>query len=45
LNPWGEVVFARMVSDLLVERYEGEFGDVTKVNETLSEIIREGKVA
>ena len=45
LNPWGEVVFARMVSDLLVEKYGGEFGQWTVGNETLSALIRDGKVA
>ena len=45
MNPWGEVVFARMVSVLLVEKYREEFGSVTRGNETLSEIIREGEVA
>jgi len=45
LNPWGEVVFARMVSDLLVEKYEEEFGDWTVGNETLSALIKDGKVA
>jgi lysophospholipase L1-like esterase len=45
LNPWGEVVFARMVSDLLVAKYEDEFGEWTVRNETLSELIKDGKVA
>jgi lysophospholipase L1-like esterase len=45
LNPWGEVVFARMVSDLLVAKYEDEFGAYTVANETLSGLIRDGKVA
>ncbi|EUC49614.1 carbohydrate esterase family 12 protein [Bipolaris oryzae ATCC 44560] len=45
LNPWGEVVFGRVVSDLLVEKYAGEFGQWTVRNETLSRLIREGKLA
>jgi hypothetical protein len=45
LNPWGEVVFARMVSDLLVAKYEDEFAAYTVANETLSGLIRDGKVA
>jgi len=45
LNPWGEVVFARMVSDLLVEKYGEEFGEWTVKNETLSGLIKDGKVA
>ncbi|CAN9458126.1 unnamed protein product [Alternaria alternata] len=45
LNPWGEVVFARMVSDLLVAKYEDEFGAYTVANETLSGLIRDGKLA
>jgi hypothetical protein len=45
LNPWGEVVFARIVSDLLVEKYAGEVGEWTVRNETLSRLIRDGKVA
>jgi lysophospholipase L1-like esterase len=42
LNKWGEVVFARLVSDLLVEAYPEEFGGVTIKNETLSQGIRDG---
>ena len=45
LNPWGEVVFARMVSDLLVGKYGEEFGEWTVGNETLSALIKDGKVA
>ncbi|EMD97335.1 carbohydrate esterase family 12 protein [Bipolaris maydis ATCC 48331] len=45
LNPWGEVVFGRLVSDLLVEKYAGEFKQWTVGNETLSRLIREGKLA
>lgn len=45
LNPWGEVVFARIVSDLLVGKYPSEFGEWTVRNQTLSELIQEGKVA
>ena len=45
LNPWGEVVFARMVSDLLVSKYTEDFERVTKGNKTLSRLIKEGKVA
>ncbi|XP_014556555.1 carbohydrate esterase family 12 protein [Bipolaris victoriae FI3] len=45
LNPWGEVVFGRMVSDLLVEKYTWEFKEWTVGNETLSRLIREGKLA
>lgn len=45
LNPRGEVVFARMVSDLLLEKYESEFAQWTVANETLSQLIEEGKVA
>jgi hypothetical protein len=45
LNPWGEVVFARMVSDLLVEKYESEFEEWTVGNETLSGLIKDGQVA
>ena len=45
LNPWGEVVFARLVSDLLVEKYKGEFKAWTLGNETLSQSIKDGKPA
>ncbi|CAE6998655.1 hypothetical protein PTNB73_03987 [Pyrenophora teres f. teres] len=45
LNPLGEVVFARIVSDLLVEKYEGEFKEWTQANETLSQLIRDGQLA
>jgi hypothetical protein len=44
LNEWGGVVFARIVSDLLV-RMDGRFGEVTVKNETLSELIAQGKPA
>ncbi|RMZ69565.1 major facilitator superfamily transporter [Pyrenophora seminiperda CCB06] len=43
LSPWGEVVFARMVSDLLVENYGEDFKQWTLGNETLSRLIRDGK--
>jgi hypothetical protein len=45
LDEWGGVVFARIVSDLLVASYAGEFNSVTIANETLSKTIRDGKVA
>ncbi|KAF1941636.1 esterase [Clathrospora elynae] len=45
LNPWGEVVFARIVSDLLVAKYPEDFGRFTQRNETLSALIRAGKPA
>lgn len=45
LNPWGAVVFARIVSGLLVEKYGVEFEGVTKRNDTLSALIAEGRVA
>lgn len=44
LNAWGGVVFARIVSDLLVEKYPF-FEAVTVKNETLSALIRAGKPA
>lgn len=44
LNEWGGVVFARIVSDLLVEKFP-ELSDVTKKNETLSALIKAGKPA
>ncbi|KAH7115878.1 SGNH hydrolase-type esterase domain-containing protein [Dendryphion nanum] len=44
LNEWGGVVFARIVSDLLVEKYP-EFKAVTKSNATLSALIKQGKPA
>jgi hypothetical protein len=34
-----------MVSDLLVAKYEDEFAAYTVANETLSGLIRDGKVA
>lgn len=43
LNPWGEVVFSRIVSDLLVEAYAAEFEAVTVKNETLSAAIKAGQ--
>ena len=45
LNPWGGVVFARIVSDLLVAKYPGDFEAVTQKNETLSSLIKAGKPA
>lgn len=45
LNPWGGVVFSRIVSDLLVEKYPAEFGGVTVKNETLSALIERGVAA
>lgn len=45
LNEWGGVVFARLVSDLLVGKYKSEFEDVTVKNETLSRLIKEGIAA
>ena len=41
LNPWGGVVFGRLVSDLLVEKFE-DVKKWTVPNATLSEQIREG---
>jgi hypothetical protein len=43
LNEFAGVVFARIVSDLLVEKYAEEFEGVTVANETLSRAIEEGK--
>ncbi|PVH97766.1 carbohydrate esterase family 12 protein [Periconia macrospinosa] len=45
LNEWGGVVFARIVSDLLVEKYPVEFEAHTKANDTLSDIIKAGEPA
>lgn len=45
VNEWGGVVFARIVSDLLVGKYPGEFESVTKKNETLSALIAAGTAA
>jgi len=45
LSPWGEVLFARIVSDLLVAKYPGEFEGVTVRNATLSGLISSGRVA
>ncbi|KAJ8108136.1 hypothetical protein OPT61_g8383 [Boeremia exigua] len=39
VNEWGGVVFARIVSDLLVGKYPEEFESVTTKNETLSALI------
>jgi hypothetical protein len=44
LNEWGGVVFGRLVSDLLIEKFP-ELQEVTKPNATLSALIREGKAA
>ncbi|KAF2867485.1 SGNH hydrolase-type esterase domain-containing protein [Massariosphaeria phaeospora] len=44
LNEWGGVVFARIVSDLLVEKY-ADIDKVTTRNETLSALIKSGKPA
>jgi len=41
LNEWGSVVFGRLVSDLLVEKYK-DIKVWTKANETLSGLLREG---
>jgi hypothetical protein len=41
LNEWGSVVFGRLVSDLLVERYE-DVAVWTRPNVTLSAKLREG---
>jgi lysophospholipase L1-like esterase len=41
LNEWGSVVFARMVSDLLVEKYR-DVAVWTRPNATLSAALREG---
>ncbi|KAF9736882.1 hypothetical protein PMIN03_010654 [Paraphaeosphaeria minitans] len=45
LNTWGGVVFARIVSDLLVEKYPSSFQAYTKPNATLSALIKAGKPA
>ncbi|KAF1973815.1 SGNH hydrolase [Bimuria novae-zelandiae CBS 107.79] len=45
LNTWGGVVFARIVSDLLVEKYPSNFQGYTKANATLSALIKAGKPA
>ncbi|KAF2134676.1 carbohydrate esterase family 12 protein [Dothidotthia symphoricarpi CBS 119687] len=45
VNVWGGVVFSRIVSDLLVEKYAGEFEGATVKNETLSALIADGKPA
>lgn len=45
LNAWGGVVFARIISDLLVAAYPDEFSAVTVANATLSATIKAGKVA
>jgi lysophospholipase L1-like esterase len=45
LNEWGGVVFARIVSDLLVAAYPDEFKSVTVANATLSATIQAGKSA
>jgi len=44
LNPWGGVIFGRMVSDLLVEKFE-DVREWTVANATLSEQIRDGVAA
>ncbi|ORY18168.1 SGNH hydrolase-type esterase domain-containing protein [Clohesyomyces aquaticus] len=44
LNQWGGVVFARVVSDLLVEKFP-ELKSCTKANATLSALIAAGKPA
>jgi len=44
LNEWGGVVFARIVSDLLVGKFP-ELREVTKANATLSALIKDGKPA
>jgi hypothetical protein len=45
LNAWGGVVFSRIVSDLLVEKYGSLFAPYTKANATLSDLIKAGKSA
>lgn len=45
LNTWGGVVFARIVSDLLVEKYPSNFQAYTKANATMSALIKAGKLA
>ncbi|KAH8727741.1 SGNH hydrolase-type esterase domain-containing protein [Phaeosphaeriaceae sp. PMI808] len=45
VNEWGGVVFARIVSDLLLEAYPDRFKDVTVANATLSATIKAGKPA
>ncbi|KAF2646520.1 esterase [Massarina eburnea CBS 473.64] len=45
LNTWGGVVFSRIVSDLLVEKYGNIFTPATKANSTLSALIKAGKPA
>ncbi|KAF9696516.1 hypothetical protein EKO04_005672 [Ascochyta lentis] len=45
VNEWGGVVFARIVSDLLVGKYPEEFDSVTKKNETLTALIAAGTAA
>jgi hypothetical protein len=45
LNEWGGVVFARIVSDLLVKGYAEEFKAVTLANTTLSATIQAGRPA
>ena len=45
LSEWGGVVFSRLVSDLLVEKYPSEFESVTVKNATLSALIKAGKPA
>jgi hypothetical protein len=45
VNAWGGVMFARIVSDLLVAGYSNEFKDVTVANATLSAAIKAGNPA
>ena len=45
LNTWGGVVFSRIVSDLLVEKYPSNVQAFTKANSTLSALIKAGKPA
>ncbi|KAI5364109.1 putative SGNH hydrolase-type esterase domain, SGNH hydrolase superfamily [Septoria linicola] len=45
LNEWGGVVFGRLVSDLLVEKYPEEFEEWTVRNETLSQLLKDGVAA
>ncbi|KAF1361650.1 SGNH hydrolase [Lizonia empirigonia] len=42
LNKWGGVVFSRIVSDLLVDKYPAELEGVTVKNQTLSALIEKG---
>ena len=43
LNAKGAVLFSRLVSDLLVEKYPADFQNVTKSDAQLSALIKAGK--